>query len=246
VPEYPVTPPQDQPPRERPESADEEILGAETSAVLSLLDDEARIRNVSEELRAGFRALAHVGKAVTIFGSARIAPDHPEYIETRALSRRLGEAGFAIITGGGPGAMAAANQGARDSGVQSIGLGIELPHEESLNEWVDLALHFHYFFTRKVMFVRYASAFVCMPGGFGTIDELFEVLTLRQTGKIQAFPVVLIGTDYWCGLIDWLRDRMCAEGKIAAADVHEIIVTDDHEEVLAVVEAAEHRRPRLS
>jgi uncharacterized protein (TIGR00730 family) len=243
---HPVTPPQNQPPRQRPASADEEILGAETSAVLSLLDDEARIRSVSEELRAGFGALAHVGKAVTFFGSARTQPSHPEYEQARELAQRLGEAGFAIITGGGPGTMEAANRGARDAGVQSIGLAIELPHEEGLNRFVDLPLQFHYFFTRKVMFVRYASAFVCLPGGFGTLDELFEVLTLRQTEKIQAFPVVLVGTDYWCGLIDWLRDRLCAEGKIGEADVREIVVTDDFDEVLSVVEAAEHRRPRIN
>ena len=241
-----MTPPQDQPPRKHPASADEEILNAETSAVISLLDDEARIRDVAEELRAGFGALAHVGKAVTFFGSARTAHDHPEYQQARELACHLGEAGFAIITGGGPGTMEAANRGARDAGVQSIGLAIELPHEEGLNPYVDLPLKFHYFFTRKVMFVRYASAFVCLPGGFGTLDEMFEVLTLRQTEKIQAFPVVLVGTDYWCGLIDWLRDRMCAEGKISPADVREIVVTDDFDEVLSVVAAAEHRRPRIN
>jgi uncharacterized protein (TIGR00730 family) len=246
VPEHPVTPPQDQPPRQRPASADEEILGAETSAVISLLDDEARIRSVSQELRRGFEALAHVGKAVTFFGSARTPAGSPEYEQARELACLLGKGGFAIITGGGPGVMEAANRGARDAGVQSIGLAIELPHEEGVNPYVDLELTFHYFFTRKVMFVRYASAFVCLPGGFGTLDELFEVLTLRQTEKIQAFPTVLVGTDYWCGLIDWLRDRVCAEGKISPADVAEIVVTDDHEEVLSVVQAAEHRRPRIN
>jgi uncharacterized protein (TIGR00730 family) len=240
----PVTPPQDQPPRPRPESSDEEILNAETSAVISLYDDEARIRRAAEELRMGFRALEHLGKAVTFFGSARTPPDHPEYTAARELARKLGEAGFAIITGGGPGAMEAANRGAVDAGVQSIGLGIELPHEQSLNRYVTLPLNFHYFFTRKVMFVRYASAFVAFPGGFGTFDELFEVLTLRQTGKIQAFPVVLVDTQYWRGLIDWLCDPVQAEGKIVAADVDQIVVTDDFDEVLEVVEAADHRRPR--
>jgi uncharacterized protein (TIGR00730 family) len=243
---HPSTPPQDQPPRQRPESADEEILNAETSAVISLLDDEARIRAVAEELRAGFQALAHVGKAVTFFGSARTPRDHPEYQQARELACHLGKAGFAIITGGGPGTMEAANLGALDAGVQSIGLAIELPHEESINPYVELPLHFHYFFTRKVMFVRYASAFVSMPGGFGTLDELFEVLTLRQTEKIQAFPVVMVGTSYWSGLIDWLRDPLCAEGKISDSDINEIVVTDDHDEVLSVVAAAEHRRPRIS
>jgi uncharacterized protein (TIGR00730 family) len=230
----------------RAESLDEELLEAESTDVETYLDDAMRIERIDAELATGFSALAHVGKAVSIFGSARTPADHPEYAEAREAGRRLGEAGFAIITGGGPGAMEAANRGARDAGVPSIGLDIELPHEQAMNAWVDVGLTFHYFFTRKVMFVRYASAFVCLPGGFGTIDELFEVLTLRQTEKIQAFPVVLVGTDYWCGLIDWLRDRLCAEGKIAEADVREIVVTDDHDEVLAVIEAAEHRRPRIN
>jgi uncharacterized protein (TIGR00730 family) len=229
-----------------PESADEEILGAETSAVLSLLDDEARIRKVSEELRAGFRTLSHVGKAVTVFGSARTPEDHPEYAEARELARKLARAGFAVITGGGPGAMEAANRGALEGGASSIGLGIELPHEQSMNDYVGLGLTLHYFFTRKVLFVRYASAFVCFPGGFGTLDELFEVLTLRQTGKISAFPVILVGTDYWRGLVDWLTDRVATEGKIAPVDVERLVVTDDLDEIVQVVEAAEHRRPRVA
>jgi uncharacterized protein (TIGR00730 family) len=242
----PVTPPLDEPPRERPESFDEEILGAETSAVMSLLDDEARIRNVADELRTGFEMLAHVGKAVTIFGSARTAPDHPEYAQARELARRLGERGFAVITGGGPGAMEAANRGAQDAGAPSIGLDIELPHEQQMNGHIDegLGLTLHYFFTRKVLFVRYASAFVCFPGGFGTLDELFEVLTLRQTGKIAAFPVILVGKSYWQGLIDWLIDPVCREGKIAPQDVDRLTWTDDLDEVVRIVEAAEHRRPR--
>jgi hypothetical protein len=148
------------------------------------------------------------------------------------------------MTGGGPGAMEAANVGAQEAGVQSIGLDIELPHEQELNDHVDLPLTFHYFFTRKVMFVRYASAFICFPGGFGTLDELFEVLTLRQTGKIQAFPVILMGTGYWRGLLDWLTDPLAREGKIAPLDVEQITVTDDHDEVVQIVEAADHRRPR--
>ncbi|HVL94394.1 MAG TPA: TIGR00730 family Rossman fold protein [Solirubrobacteraceae bacterium] len=241
-----VTPPQDRPPRETPASADEEILGAETSAVRSLLDDEGRIANVVDELRTGFRSLAHVGRAVAFFGSARTPPDHPEYAEARELARRVGDAGFAIITGGGPGAMEAANRGARDAGVQSIGLDIELPHEQYMNQYVDLPLTFHYFFTRKVMFVRYSSAFVALPGGFGTLDELFEVLTLRQTEKIQGFPVILVGTDYWRGLVEWLRDPLCRDGKIVEADVEQIVVTDDFDEVIDVVCAAEHRRPRVA
>jgi uncharacterized protein (TIGR00730 family) len=243
---YGVTPSLDEAPRAEPGSADEEILGAETSAVRSLLDDEQRIANVSAELRAGFRMLAHVGKAVTIFGSARTTPDQPESEQARELARRLGRAGFAIITGGGPGAMEAANRGAREVGAPSIGLDIELPHEQAMNPYVDehLALTLHYFFTRKVLFVRYASAFVCFPGGFGTLDELFEVLTLRQTGKIAAFPVILVGKRYWQGLIEWLIDPVCREGKIAPEDVDRLTWTDDLDEVVRIIEAAEHRRPR--
>ena len=149
----------------------------------------------------GFNKLGHIGKAVSIFGSARTPPDDPRYREARELARRLGHEGFAIITGGGPGIMEAANRGARDAGVPSVGLGIELPHEQGMNEYVDLALNFHYFFTRKVMFVRYASGFVVFPGGFGTMDELFEAATLRQTEKIRYFPIVLVGTSYWGGLV---------------------------------------------
>ena len=232
-------------PRE-PTSPDEELLEAETQAILSLLDDEARVERVDEELRRGFATLAHVGKAVSIFGSARTPESDPFYGATRDLARRLGEEGFAIITGGGPGIMAAANRGARDAGVPSIGLGIDLPHEQEMNEWVDVPLDFHYFFTRKVMFVRYASAFVAFPGGFGTLDEMFEAATLRQTEKIRWFPVVLFGTAYWAGLIEWLRDPVLAEGKVSADDVDLIEVTDEPRRVIEVVRGVEHRRPRAA
>ena len=222
----------------RPSSPDEEILGAEEAAVLSLLDDEQRIDAVSEELRTGFGRLSGLGPAVTIFGSARTPPEHPESVAARDLARRLGERGFPIITGGGPGAMEAANRGAQDAGVASIGLAIELPSEESLNPYVDVPLTFHYFFTRKVMFVRYACAFVCLPGGFGTLDELFEVLTLRQTQKIRTRPVILVGTAYWAGLLAWLSDPVRSEGKIDAADIEQVVVTDDLDEVVRVIVAA--------
>jgi uncharacterized protein (TIGR00730 family) len=230
----------------RPTSSDEEMLEAETSAIISLVDDEARVERVADELRRGFAALASVGRAVTVFGSARTPPDHPEYAVARELARRLGEEGFAIITGGGPGVMEAANRGAADAGATSIGLGIELPMEQGLNDWVDLPLEFHFFFTRKVMFVRYASAFVVFPGGFGTLDELFEALTLRQTNKIRHFPVVLVGTAYWGGMVDWLRERMLADGKIGTEDVRQIEVTDDLSRVVDICLAADHRRPRAS
>ena len=222
----------------RPSSTDEEILAAEHAAVESLYDDEQRIAKVSEELRRGFAALAPLGPAVTIFGSARTPVDHPDYERGRELARSLGQAGFPIVTGGGPGAMEAANLGAQQAGVRSVGLGIELPHEQGFNPYVDLPLMFHYFFTRKVMFVRYACAFVCLPGGFGTFDELFEVLTLRQTLKIRSRPVVLLGSSYWGGLVDWLGGPVLGGGKIDAADVAQIVLTDDPDEVLRAVTAS--------
>jgi len=228
----------------RPTTPDEELLEAESLTIATQLDDAARLERVEDELIRGFGALAHVGKAVSIFGSARTPADNPEYTAARDLARRLGHEGFAIITGGGPGIMEAANRGAADAGVASIGLGIDLPNEQSLNEWVDLGLEFHYFFTRKVMFVRYASAFVVFPGGFGTFDELFEAATLRQTQKIRHFPILLFGSDYWGGLKDWLADPVAAEGKIDAHDLDMLEVTDDPERVLEVVRAVEHRRPR--
>jgi len=167
-----------------PTSLDEELLEAESSAILSELTDAQRLLRIQDELRAGFAQLAHIGKAVSIFGSARTPPDHPEYAAARELARTLGQEGYAIITGGGPGIMEAANRGAREAGAPSIGLGIELPHEQSLNAYVDVPLTFHYFFTRKVMFVRYASGFVVFPGGFGTLDELFEAATLRDRKSV--------------------------------------------------------------
>jgi uncharacterized protein (TIGR00730 family) len=227
-----------------PTNADEELLEAETARILHELDDDARVSRIREELDMGFDALAHVGRAVSVFGSARTPSDHPEYRHAREVARRLGEAGFAIITGGGPGIMEAANRGARDAGVPSIGLGIELPHEQGMNPFVDLPLEFHYFFVRKVMFVRYASAFVVSPGGFGTLDELWEAATLVQTGKIRHFPIVLTDTDYWRGLVDWVRHTLCATGKAAEADVDLLQLTDDPDEIVSIVLSADHRRPR--
>jgi uncharacterized protein (TIGR00730 family) len=228
----------------RPTTKDEELLEAESLAILTELDDEARVARIQGEIEQGFDALAHVGKAVCFFGSARTPPEDPAYEEARALARQLGEAGFAIITGGGPGIMEAANRGARDVGAQSIGLAIELPHEEGANPYLDVELVFHYFFARKVMFVRYASGFMVFPGGFGTLDELFEAATLRQTEKIRHFPIVLYGSDYWRGLVDWLRDPVQAEGKLSRSDVDMLEVTDDPERALAAMQEIEHRRPR--
>src|SRR5215218_1925948 len=229
-----------------PTSADEELLEADTPAIVSQLDDAARVRRIDEELRMGFDRLSHVGKAVSIFGSARTPRDDPMYAKARETAAVLGAAGFSVITGGGPGIMEAGNRGARDAGVPSIGLDIELPHEQFENAYVDLSLGFHYFFARKVMFVRYASAFVVFPGGFGTLDELFEAATLRQTAKIRHFPIVLFGAAYWEGLVDWLLAQVAGRGNIAVEDVECLIITDSVSEVLRVVQTAEHRRPRAA
>jgi uncharacterized protein (TIGR00730 family) len=233
------------PPEPRhPTSDDEELLEAETLAILSEYTDAQRVLRVQDELRDGFRRLNHIGKAVSIFGSARTPRDDPRYQQARELARHLGEQGYAIITGGGPGIMEAANRGARDAGATSIGLGIELPHEQGMNEWVDIAIDFHYFFTRKVMFVRYASGFVVFPGGFGTLDELFEAATLRQTQKIRYFPIVLFDSGYWGGLLNWLKDSMLADGYINPADVETLVVTDDLDVCHGTLDAVAHRRPR--
>jgi len=221
--------------RYTPESLDEEIIGAERPAVASTTSEEQRLARVQEELEAGFEALAGLGPAVSLFGSARVPEGHPEYELARTVSRRLGESGLAIITGGGPGLMEAANRGARDAGVRSVGLRIELPFEQGMNRYVDLPLRFHYFFTRKLMFVRYASGFVVFPGGFGTLDELFESLTLIQTGRVRNFPVVLVGSGYWAGLLEWVRERLTGEGKIGPRDAELLRVSDDPEEIAATV-----------
>ena len=230
-------------PRE-PRTLDEEIIAAEEAAVRSTLTDEDRVERISEELRMGFEALAQVGAAASFFGSARTQPDDPDYRLARETARIVGESGLTIITGGGPGLMEAANRGAKDAGAMSVGLNIELPFEEGVNPYLDIALEFHYFFTRKIMFVRYASGFVVLPGGFGTMDELWEALTLIQTGKIVEFPVVLVGTDYWRGMIEWVGDRMLGESNINADDLDLITVTDDPEEVRDLLMSAAHRQAR--
>jgi uncharacterized protein (TIGR00730 family) len=227
-----------------PQTLDEEIIAAQEAAVVSTLSDHDRIERISHELLMGFDALAHVGAAASFFGSARTSRDDPEYALARETARLVGEAGMAVITGGGPGAMEAANRGAQDAAAPSIGLNIELPFEEGMNPWVDLGLKFHYFFTRKIMFVRYASGFVVFPGGFGTFDELFESLTLIQTGKIRNFPVVLVGRAYWSGLIDWIRERPLGEGKILPEDAELYTLTDEPEEVRDILLSAAHRQAR--
>jgi uncharacterized protein (TIGR00730 family) len=230
------------PDQRRPATSDEELLGAERPAVVTERSEGQRLRRIRGELVAGFEALSGLACAASVFGSARTARGHPDYELARVTARRLGEAGFGIITGGGPGIMEAANRGARDAGTTSVGLNIELPFEQAPNAFQDISLRFHYFFTRKVMFVRYASAFVVFPGGFGTLDELFEALLLIQTDKIRHFPVVLMRTEFWTGLLDWLRERVAAEALIASADLDLMATTDDPDEVVAIVREGARRQ----
>jgi uncharacterized protein (TIGR00730 family) len=210
---------------ERP-TEDRQLL--ERAPLPEFLDtDPWRVLRIQAEFVEGFDALAAVGPAVTIFGSARVREPDPMYDAARALAAELARRGFAIITGGGPGIMEAANRGARDGGGLSVGCNIELPFEQALNPYVDLGIEFHYFFVRKTMFVKYAEAFVIFPGGFGTLDELFEALTLIQTGKIVHFPVIMFGTSYWAGLRQWINDQVLAEKKISQDDLDLMVVTDD-------------------
>ncbi|GAB3645037.1 LOG family protein [Glycomyces tarimensis] len=194
-----------------------------------------RVMKIQAEFVEGFDTLeaAELGGAIGVYGSARTVIDSEEYKLGVELGRRLGEAGFSVITGGGPGAMEAANRGAAEAGVKSVGLGIELPFEQGTNPYVDIELNFHYFFVRKVMFLKYSQGFCALPGGFGTMDELFESLTLVQTQKVGRFPIALIDTDYWGGLVAWLRDRMAAQGRIGPHDVDLLLVTDDLDEAVA-------------
>jgi uncharacterized protein (TIGR00730 family) len=187
------------------------------------------------EFVEGFEELSELHSAVCVFGSARIREDDRWYQLARETGRLLGEAGFSVITGGGPGIMEAANRGAREAGTLSVGLNIELPHEQHLNPYVDLQIHFRYFFVRKTMFVKYSQAFIVFPGGFGTLDELFESLTLMQTGKVEHFRVVLMSREYWSPLLDWLRTRVASEGKVDTADLALLDVTDDPAEAVRLI-----------
>ncbi|MFW0786664.1 TIGR00730 family Rossman fold protein [Gordonia sp. CPCC 206044] len=200
--------------------------------------DSWRVLRIQSEFVAGFDAMSEVAEAVTVFGSARLVPGSPEFEQATELGRVLGEAGYAVITGGGPGAMEAANRGAWNAGAKSIGLNIELPFEQHLNEWVDIGMHFRYFFVRKTMFVKYAQAFVCLPGGFGTLDEMFEALTLVQTKKVVRFPIVLIGRDHWSGLIDWMREVLLAKKMISADDLDLLHLVDHPSEAVEIISAA--------
>ena len=218
---------------QRPDSTTDQRLLDSRGPTDWVHTDPWRVLRIQSEFVEGFGALAELGPAVSIFGSARTKPDDPMYDAARQIAEKLCGEGYAVITGGGPGAMEAANRGASECGGVSVGLGIELPHEQGMNEWVDLGINFRYFFVRKTMFVKYAQGYVVLPGGFGTMDELFEALTLVQTQKITSFPIVLFGTEYWGGLLDWLRTTMLADGKIGERDVDMLRVTDDVDEAVA-------------
>lgn len=205
--------------------------------------DPWRVLRIQAEFVEGFGALAELGPAVAVFGSARLGAEHPSYGVAERLGRRLVEEDFAVITGGGPGAMEAANKGASEAGGVSVGLGIELPFESGLNDWVDVGVNFRYFFARKMMFVKYSQGFAVLPGGLGTLDELFEAMTLAQTGKITSFPIVLLGTAYWQGLVDWMRDTQLAEGTLRQDDLDRLVLTDDVEEAVARMVAAREEDP---
>ncbi len=208
--------------------------------------DTWRVLRIMGEFIEGFDALATVTKGVTIFGSARTGPDDPQYVAARETARLLAEAGFSIITGAGPGIMEAANRGARDGGGHSVGCNIELPFEQGANPYVDTLVHFRYFFVRKTMFIKYSDAFIIFPGGFGTLDELFEAVTLIQTGKISQFPVILFGRHYWAGLLRWIQSRLLEEGKISPGDLDLILLTDDPREAAqAVIDAHAATEARL-
>jgi uncharacterized protein (TIGR00730 family) len=206
--------------------------------------ERVHVDRIADEFFDGFDAVADIAHpAVSIFGSARLREGHPAYARAVDVGRRFALAGFAVVTGGGPGLMEAANRGAKEAGGTSIGFNIELPHEQAANPYVDLALTFRHFYVRKTMFVKAADGFVILPGGFGTLDELFESLTLIQTGKVGHFPVVMLDTDYWSGLLDFLRGRALAEGMISEADLRLLVVTDDPAEAVRALAAAYEARP---
>lgn len=213
-----------------PTTLDQEIIRCGEPEIRSALSDPDRLARIHEEFDDGFRLLEGIGPAVCVFGSARTSEGDAEYETARDIAGRIASAGYAVVTGGGPGTMEAANRGARQAGGLSVGLNIHLPHEQALNPYVDVGKEFHYFFVRKLMFMRYSWSFVIMPGGFGTLDETFEVLTLVQTGKARPHPVVLHGSEFWGGLLTWLEERLASEGRISAQDLGLYALRDDPEE----------------
>lgn len=218
-------------------TTDQRLLDQQTN-VDWLHTDPWRVMRIQSEFVDGFGALAKIPKAITVFGSARVKEDHPYYKTGVELGRLIAQAGYATITGGGPGLMEAPNRGASEAEGLSIGLGIELPMEQGLNEYVELGVNFRYFFVRKTMFLKYSQAFICLPGGFGTLDELFEALVMVQTEKIRKFPIILIGTDFWSGLVEWIRDRLVSEGMISESDPDLFYVTDDPAEAVRICQDA--------
>jgi uncharacterized protein (TIGR00730 family) len=229
-----------------PITEDEKLLQQEEPAIDFTRTDPWRVLKITSELIQGFDTFASVEKGVSIFGSARVAPDDPQYKAAEETARLLAEAGFSIITGAGPGIMEAANKGCREGGGHSVGCNIELPFEQGANPYVDTLINFRYFFVRKTMFIKYSVAFIIFPGGFGTLDELFEALTLIQTGKIFHFPVILFGRRYWAGLVRWLQTRVVSEKKISEGDLDLMFLTDDPAEAAAAVIAAHAAQARMS
>ena len=223
------------------ETEDERLLEGTVEVLLekgplaSIAHDSWRLFRIMGEFVEGFEEMGKLGPCVSFFGSARVTDDDPMYWACVDTARRMGEAGFGVITGGGPGMMEAANRGARMAGAMSVGCNIELPFEQRTNEYVDLSINFRYFFVRKTMFVKYAQAFVIFPGGFGTLDELFEALTLVQTGKVRDFPIILFGSDYWNGLMEWIEGPMAMSGKISPEDLRLLLITDSPDEAVAHV-----------
>ncbi|WP_030822806.1 TIGR00730 family Rossman fold protein [Streptomyces hygroscopicus] len=218
----------------RPGTTDQRLLDTQ-GATHWVHEDPFRVMRIQSEFVEGFGTLAELGPAISVFGSARTPEGSPEYEAGVRIGRALAEAGFGVITGGGPGAMEAANRGASEAGGVSVGLGIELPYEQGLNRYVDIGVNFRYFFVRKTMFVKYAQGFVVLPGGLGTLDECFEALTLVQTKKVTRFPIVLFGSAYWKGLVDWLTHTLIAEGKASPQDLELFHLTDDIDEVIDLV-----------
>ncbi|HTD59175.1 MAG TPA: TIGR00730 family Rossman fold protein, partial [Gemmatimonadaceae bacterium] len=231
--------------RDRPPITEDEKLLQESGPQVDFTrTDPWRVLKITSELIEGFDTLAGIDKGVSVFGSARTGPDDPQYRAAEETAKLLARSGFTIITGAGPGIMEAANKGCREGGGHSVGCNIELPFEQGANPYVDTLINFRYFFVRKTMFIKYSVAFIIFPGGFGTLDELFEALTLIQTGKIYQFPVILFGRRYWAGLLRWLQARVLTEKKISPGDLDLMLLTDDPDEAAAAVVAAHEAQTR--